>query len=57
MRQRGYLVAAGPLGYEAGTGMTVLKLPDDRFTDTTAWPPPTRASFKGSSPSTSAPGM
>jgi uncharacterized protein YciI/uncharacterized protein YndB with AHSA1/START domain len=37
MRQRGYLVAAGPLGDEAGAGMTILKLPGaDRLADATA---------------------
>ena len=29
MRQRGYLVSAGPLPDEAGTGMTVLQVPPD----------------------------
>jgi uncharacterized protein YndB with AHSA1/START domain/uncharacterized protein YciI len=37
MRQRGYLVAAGPLGDEAGAGVTILKLPGaDRLADVTA---------------------
>jgi uncharacterized protein YndB with AHSA1/START domain/uncharacterized protein YciI len=37
MLERGYLVAAGPLGDEAGAGMTILKLPGaDRLADATA---------------------
>jgi uncharacterized protein YciI len=37
MREQGYLVAAGPLGDEAGAGMTILKLPGaDRLADATA---------------------
>jgi uncharacterized protein YciI len=39
MRQRGYLVAAGPLVDEAGAGMTILKMPGaDRLADATADP-------------------